>query len=225
MTPSFALVTSQWYRKREQGARTAVWFSCNSLAVVLGAILAWGFARHDAAGDFSIPGWKILFIFLGGITIVLGIAVLLFLPDSPLTAHFLNERDRALAIERIRTNQTGIGARVHKWYQVKEALVDPLTWCYCLYAVALNIFNGGVTAFFGIIIASFGFSKLDALLYNAPGGGLLFVGVLFFLWIGDRLRMRIASGMVALSIGLLGVLLCWQLPTHLKVGRLMGYYL
>lgn len=108
--------------------------------------MAWGFAKHDAAGDFSIPGWKILFIFLGGVTIVLGIAVLLFLPDSPKDARFLNEQDRVLVIERIRANQTGIGTKVHKWYQVREALLDPLTWCYCTFAVAMNIFNGGITA-------------------------------------------------------------------------------
>jgi ACS family allantoate permease-like MFS transporter len=163
-------VTAQWYRKREQGAyrapvlfrfpvariaderfgtagfRTGIWFSFNAFANIIGSIMAWGFARHDAAGDFSIPGWKILFIFLGGVTIVLGIAVLLFLPDSPKDARFLSEQDRILVIERIRANQTGIGTKVHKWYQVREALLDPLTWCYCAFAVAMNIFNGGITA-------------------------------------------------------------------------------
>ena len=170
ITPSFSLVTSQWYRKREQGAypssglfrfpavriaderfgiagfRTGIWFSFNAFANVIGAFMAWGFAKHDAAGDLSIPGWKILFIFLGGVTIVLGIAVLLFLPDSPKDARFLDEQDRVLVIERIRANQTGIGTKVHKWYQVREALLDPLTWCYCAFAVAMNIFNGGITA-------------------------------------------------------------------------------
>lgn len=108
--------------------------------------MAWGLAKHDAAGDFAIPGWKILFIILGGITVVLGVSIVLFLPDSPLTAHFLSKDDRALAIERIRGNHTGIGAKVHKWYQVREALLDPLTWCYCLYAGSMNVLNGGVTS-------------------------------------------------------------------------------
>ncbi|GAA5883136.1 hypothetical protein JCM3774_005330 [Rhodotorula dairenensis] len=225
VTPSFALVTAQWYRKREQGSRVGIWFSFNAFANVLGAFLAWGLAKHDAAGDFAIPGWKILFIILGGITVVLGVAIVFFLPDSPTNARFLSEADRALAIERIRENQTGIGAKVHKWYQVREALLDPLTWCYCLYAGAMNVFNGGITSFFSIIIASFGFNKLDSLIYNAPGGALLFVGVLFFLWLGDRIKRRILCGMIPLAIGLMGVLLCWQLPTHLKVGRLIGYYL
>lgn len=80
-------------------------------------------------------------------------------------------------------------------------------------------------SFFSILIKSFGFSTLDSLIYNAPGGAILFVAVLFFLWLGDRIKRRILCGILPLMIGLLGVLLCWQLPTNLKVGRLIGYYL
>lgn len=36
-----------------------------------------------------------------------GLQVLLFLPDSPATAKFLSERDRIIAIERVRDNQSG----------------------------------------------------------------------------------------------------------------------
>jgi sugar phosphate permease len=34
VTPGFALFTSQWYTKREQGARTGIWFSFNGFAQV-----------------------------------------------------------------------------------------------------------------------------------------------------------------------------------------------
>jgi hypothetical protein len=34
VTPGFALFTSQWYTKKEQGARTAIWFSFNGWAQV-----------------------------------------------------------------------------------------------------------------------------------------------------------------------------------------------
>lgn len=91
----------------------------------------------------------------------------------------------------------------------------------CMHSLITPLFN----SFFSILIASFGFNKLDSLLYNAPGGGLLFVGVLFFLWLGDRVKLRILCGIIPIAIGLLGVVLCWQLPTKYKVGRLIGYYL
>jgi MFS family permease len=34
VTPGFALFTSQWYTKKEQGARTGIWFSFNGWAQV-----------------------------------------------------------------------------------------------------------------------------------------------------------------------------------------------
>ena len=35
VTPGFALFTSQWYTKKEQGFRTGIWFSFNGFAQVL----------------------------------------------------------------------------------------------------------------------------------------------------------------------------------------------
>lgn len=193
-------MTSQWYKKNEQGTRIGIWFAQNAMGNMLGAFLAWGLAKHDRAGEFSIAGWKVLFICLGGLTVVLGIVLLVFLPDSPRTARFLSEPDRALAVERIKGNQTGIGNKTHKWPQVKEALLDPLTWLYCLYSVALSIFNGGVTSFFSIIIASLGYGPLDSLLYGAPGGAVLLVSVITLMHLGDRLRKRLLCGILSLCI-------------------------
>ncbi|BGP25107.1 MFS transporter, allantoate permease [Rhodotorula toruloides] len=225
VTPAFSLITSQWYKKNEQGTRTGIWFSMNAFAQIFGAVLAWGFTKHDMAGDFSIPGWKVLFIFLGSITMALGVLLFIFLPDSPLNARFLNKEERVLAVERIRSNNSGIGSKTHKWYQVREALLDPLTWLYCLYAGAINTLNGGITSFFSILISSLGFDVLDSLLYGAPGGAVVVVAVIFFLWLGDRIKMRCLCGMIPLTIGLVGILLIWLLPFHYKVGRLIGYYI
>jgi hypothetical protein len=80
-------------------------------------------------------------------------------------------------------------------------------------------------SFFNILISSFGYSTLQSLLFGAPGGAVVVVAVLLFLWLGDRFKMRCLCGICALLVGMLGMLLIWQLPTHYKVGRLIGYYL
>ena len=49
VTPGFALFTSQWYRKSEQGLRTSVWFSFNGIAQVLGGLIAYGIATGGPA--------------------------------------------------------------------------------------------------------------------------------------------------------------------------------
>jgi MFS transporter, ACS family, allantoate permease len=97
--------------------------------------------------------WKVVFLVTGLITVGLGICFLYFIPDNQLNARWLTKEDRILAVERVRINQQGIGNKHFKIYQLKEALTDPMTWAFCLYAVVTNIPNGGVTNFFSQMVA------------------------------------------------------------------------
>ena len=54
----------------------------------------------------------------------------IFMPDSPVTAKFLNQEDKLIAIERLRANQMGIGSGVWKWDHVWEAMLDVKTWLW-----------------------------------------------------------------------------------------------
>lgn len=71
-----------------------------------------------------------------------GTLFLIFMPDNQLNARWLSPSDRKLAIERVRINQQGIGNKHFKLYQLKEALIDPLTWAFAFYALAADIPNG-----------------------------------------------------------------------------------
>lgn len=50
VTPGFALFTSQWYTKKEQGARTGIWFSFNGFAQV-STTSEWPPPRNDMWTD------------------------------------------------------------------------------------------------------------------------------------------------------------------------------
>lgn len=225
VSPGFALFTSQWYKVNEQGARTGVWFSFNGWAQIFGGLVAYALSKDAAAGELSIAGWKIVFILWGCLTICFGFLLLAFMPDSPLNARFLSPREKAVAIERIRGNNQGVGNRHFKWYQFKEALTDVRTWLFVAYSLIADIPNGGLTNFFSIIITSFGYTSQQSLLYGCPAGAIEIVTLIGFLWLGDRYGNRLFWGVVSEAISLLGILLVYALPTDLKVGRLIGYYL
>lgn len=142
VTPGFALITSQWYTKQEQGLRTAIWFSCNGLAQIFGGLIAYGIAKGTSEHGSSIEPWKIVFLLWGLTTVCLGAIFLFIIPDNQLNARWLSKEDRILAIERVRVNQQGIGNKHFKWYQVKEAITDPLVWAYFWYALLADIPNG-----------------------------------------------------------------------------------
>lgn len=48
-----------------------------------------------------------------------------FLPDSPLNARFLKERERLIALERLRDNWAGAKSTEFRWPQVRQAVIDP----------------------------------------------------------------------------------------------------
>ena len=161
VTPGFVLFTSQWYTKKEQGARTGIWFSFNGFAGVLGGLVAYGVAKGSLGKHEAIASWKILFLVFGLVTIVVGMCFVLFMPDSPLRAGFLHAQEKRLAVERTRVNQQGIGNKHFKWYQFKEAMRDPQTWALVLFALVWCIPNGGLTNFFSQLIVGFGFTPTE----------------------------------------------------------------
>lgn len=134
VTPGFALFTSQWYRKHEQGSRTGLWFSLNGFAQIVGGVVAYGIAKGTESSQTALAGWRIMFLWTGLMTAAFGVLLFIFMPDNPLKARFLSPRERILVIERIRGNQQGVGNRHFKKYQFIEALKDPLVHALFLLA-------------------------------------------------------------------------------------------
>ncbi|GFP51967.1 uncharacterized transporter C417.10 [Trichoderma asperellum] len=190
VTPGFTLFVSQWYTKKEQGFRTSIWFSFNGFAQIFGGLVAYGFARGASIHGFSIAPWKAIFIFTG------------------LNARFLTKEERVLAIHRIKVNEQGIGNKHFKWYQVKEALTDPIVWGF--------VFQ---------LIVSFGYTPEQSLLYGTPGGAVEVVTLLLCGFLGDRLGSRLLVSMVALVLSMVGMIMIVAIPLDKPAGRLAGYYL
>lgn len=142
VTPGFALITSQWYTKSEQGARVGIWFSFNGWAQIFGGLVAYGIAKGTTEHPAALQGWKIVFLLTGLLTVAMGVIFWFVVPDNQLNARWLSKEDRVLAIERIRKNGQGVGNKHWKFYQFKEALTDPLTWMFVFYALVSDIPNG-----------------------------------------------------------------------------------
>lgn len=142
VSPGFALFTSQWYTKKEQGTRVGWWFSFNGWAQIIGGCVAYGIAVGTESHPILIKSWQLLFLVTGFFTAFMGGLFLYLMPDSQLNARFLTPQERVMAVERIRINQQGVGNKHFKWYQCKEALTDPMIWAFVLYSVISSIPNG-----------------------------------------------------------------------------------
>jgi ACS family allantoate permease-like MFS transporter len=101
-----------------------------------------------------------------------------------MTARWLNERERLIAVERLKSNKTGIKNIHHKKAQIKEALSDPKIWLLVAAVFIHNMTNSLQSNFTGLIIKGFGYSTYDAVLLSIPGSAIFAVTALtvsFFL--------------------------------------------
>jgi hypothetical protein len=89
----------------------------------------------------GIAAWRVYMIICGLVTFVLSILFWFFLPDNPMTAYFLTQEEKIIAIERLRDQSTGIENKHWKREQFIEALKDWKPWAFAIFAAIDNLPN------------------------------------------------------------------------------------
>lgn len=69
-----------------------------------------------------------MFICVAVLSMVSGVLVGIFMPDSPPKAKCYSDADKILFVERVRGNDQGIKNKTFKRHQAIEALTDPFVW-------------------------------------------------------------------------------------------------
>jgi MFS family permease len=164
VAPCLILIISMFYKKDEQAQRIAWFYIMNGLTQVFGGFVAYGISFY---GGEALPPYKIIYILLGGLAIVIGIVVLIWLPDSPVNASILTREERIAALERVRNDQGGTENKKFKKDQVIEALTDPRTWLIVLSTILTSIPNGALSNFSNIIIKSFGYTCVNCAVFSS----------------------------------------------------------
>lgn len=176
INPAFIVISSQWWTREEQPLRITFWYLGNSIGQVCGGLLGYGIAHINSP---SVPNWAWFFIIFGAITIIFGSFLFFYLPDSPMNARWLSDHDRALAIERVRSNRTGVENHIWKWSQFKECIMDIQCWLLVATFFLDDIPAGGVASFGSIVVKGFGYSTLYSTLLLVPLGIIQAICIVF----------------------------------------------
>ncbi|KAH7887815.1 MFS general substrate transporter [Phlebopus sp. FC_14] len=204
VAPCLILIISMFYKKDEQATRIS-WFYImvcwNGLTQVFGGFVAYGISYYDG---HAIKPYKIVYLLLGAMAIVVGIVVLIWLPDSPVHARMLTQEERIAALERVRNDQGGTENKTFKKEQIKEALTDVRTWLIVLSTVLTSIPNGALSNFSNIIIKSFGYTSKQTLILSTPGGIVGSAMVIFCGWYSDKKGERMVPIVIALVPTIVG---------------------
>ena len=114
------------YTQKEQPIRLGIIASGSAFGSLLGQGIDLGAVK--IGGAYAASPWKWMYVIIGSITAGWGLLYLLIIPDTPTRARFLNERQKAIAIERIRRNGTGMQSTKFEVSLATKALLDPQLW-------------------------------------------------------------------------------------------------
>ncbi|KAL4241586.1 MFS transporter superfamily protein [Abortiporus biennis] len=218
VAPILILIISMFYKKDEQGTRVSWFYVMNGLTQVFGGFVAYGISFYS--GNRIAP-YKIIYILLGGLAILVGLAVLVWLPDSPVHARILTTEERIAAIERVRDDQGGTENKKWKKDQIIEAVTDVRTWLIALTTLMTSIPNGALSNFSNIIIRNFGYTSKQTLILSTPGGAVASLTTLLCGWYSDRKNERMLPIVFCLIPTIVGAAMLVGLNDSGKKGALL----
>jgi ACS family tartrate transporter-like MFS transporter len=199
--PGIIYYLSHWY-PRAVRARAVSWFmAAIPLSIVIGGPLAGVLLEMD--GLHGLRGWQWLFLLEGAPAVILGVAVLFYLTETPDKAEWLASEQRAWLSERIRTEHAHAQAR--HGIDLRRAFLHPTVWALTFVMFACQCGSYGLTYWVPQIVKSvsglsdFEVGMLSAIPYIAATIGMLFIG-----WNSDRTGERFAHIAVPCVVAAIG---------------------
>jgi MFS family permease len=121
--PGISFFLSCFYKREELLFRMGIFISGSSMAGAFGGLLATGLSKIAPWGVHGqVHAWRNIFFFEGLFTLVVGLLAPFFMPDRPENCHFLTERERIVAAERLAREHKGV--RIHP--NLKPTLIEIL---------------------------------------------------------------------------------------------------
>jgi MFS family permease len=225
--PTFLILSSMWYRRDEQASIVTYWYMMNGMQQIVGGLMAYCFSLIKSPPS-PLKSWQAIFLAYGLFSFFWGVFVIWWLPDSPMRAKCYSEEDKKLMVERVRSNQTGLQNRKFRWYQMKEAFVDPQSWGYCLIAICTTLPTSGLGSFSQIIIKGFNFSVLETQLLAMVLGVVIIATLLSSTWLVRKTGQNLITMAVYVIPSFIGTIVLMTVTLHNKatqVGLLISYYI
>lgn len=136
VSPMFMLIVATFYKKGEQALRMGAWYcasknlptihdvSASNMKLILAGyvsmvspLINYGLGHINGGG---LRSWQYMYLLAGAITILWSGVILFFMPPDPIRARGLTDRERYIAVARMRENNAGVRNRHFKMEQALE---------------------------------------------------------------------------------------------------------
>ncbi|WP_236790934.1 MFS transporter [Amycolatopsis sp. GM8] len=203
------LYLTYWFPRRQRQWALTAFFLMIPVSSIVGSPLAAALLTWSQS-LFGIAGWRSLFLVEGGLTVVIGILIFVFLPDRPGEARWLGDEEKA-ALERTlaaeAAEQRGHGALTG----IRQALTSGRVWALavCFFAIVFGLYP--LAFFLPTMITSIthgigGAADVSSVLLSAIPYVVAALAMLVWSRFAGRWTAVVATG-VPMAVGAAGLLL------------------
>jgi ACS family tartrate transporter-like MFS transporter len=140
--PACIYYISQWVPQRAAGGFMARVTLATPIAVILGAPLS-GWLMTAFHGFLGLSGWRMMFLIEGLPAVLLGLAVLRWLTDSPADARWLSDPQRQWLLTTLRQDQAAAAQEAVERAPLTMVIANAQIWrcALSLFCLGLGIFG------------------------------------------------------------------------------------
>ena len=156
--PGMIFYMTLWFPREYRARMFATFNIAVPLSSMIGAPVS-GLIIEHMNGLHGLAGWQWMFVLEALPAVVMGIVVLLALPESPRTAAFLAPDERAWLAGRLDAERATQETRER--FTIRRALFDPRVLLMCMIAVGLVMGTTGIAIWMPQFVRSFGLSTVQ----------------------------------------------------------------
>src|SRR6185437_4419663 len=149
--PGVILYLTYWYPSARRAKALSIFFMAIPLAGMIGGPLS-GWIMHSLQGAMSMAGWKWLFVLEAVPSLVLGVAILLYLDDSIVKAKWLTDTEKALLARNVASDNEHKTAHL----SIKAFIGDRRLWLMATIYFCVVLGQYGLTFWLPTIIRKSG---------------------------------------------------------------------
>lgn len=189
------------------------------MAGAFGGLLATGLSRIPRWGVESTPihTWRNIFFFEGLFTVFVGLFAPFILPSNPETSTRLTEREKFIAVQRLRIEHKADPNENVNLNHAKKAIFNINNYVCAAGFFCINITVQGLSVFMPTVLNDLGWTATKAQLYSVPVYVSASAVAILIAFISDKTCMR---GIYLAAFSLLGItgfsLLRWNTNENIR---------
>jgi ACS family 4-hydroxyphenylacetate permease-like MFS transporter len=213
LLPGLLYFLSRWFPVGERAKANSLFLASLPLALAIGGPVSGAIMGMD--GTLGVSGWRWLFLLEGAPPILMGLAVILWLPSRPEEARWLSIEEKAALQGRLDQERVQIGKSGgnHAWKDVLNLPVILLALSYFCVVATVNTIGVWTPQIVKEMIGADASKTFLIGLLTAVPPIFAIMGMMMVSWSSDRTGKRVAHHIGVMGAAALGWAAIVLLPT------------